>query len=257
MTTRITVLGSGNSTGVPSANGDWGDCDRTEPRNRRRRASILIEREGTVVLVDAGPDLRDQMLSHGVTRLDAVILTHAHADHSQGIDDLRAFVEYGGTPLPIHAFPEVLDQIRMRFSYMFGNARTDYYDKPFLRPIEAAPELAIGALRFRLFEQDHTVCRTIGIRTGDFAYSTDLKNLSNDAFHALSGIRTWIVAGIRRQPHIAHAHLDLVLAWIDRVGPQRAFLTHLNYSMDYRTLLAVLPAGTEPAYDGLVVEDDG
>jgi len=257
MATRITILGSGNSTGVPSANGDWGRCDPKEPRNRRRRASILIERDGTTVLVDAGPDLHGQMLTAGVKKLDAVILTHAHADHSQGIDDLRAFVEYGGTPLPMYAFPEILEQINVRFPYMFGGTRSDYYNKPFLRPVEAEPELRIGALDFRLFEQDHTVCRTIGIRTGTFAYSTDLKNLSDEAFAALSGVRTWVVAAIRREPHIAHAHLDLVLSWIERVRPERALLTHMNFTMDYSTLLASLPPGVEPAYDGKIVEDDG
>jgi phosphoribosyl 1,2-cyclic phosphate phosphodiesterase len=257
MTTRITVLGSGNSSGVPQANGFWGDCDPNEPRNRRRRSSILIERDGTVVLVDAGPDLRDQMLTAGVTRLDAVILTHAHADHSQGIDDLRAFVEYGGTPMPVIAFPEIHEQIRNRFSYMFGNTRANYYDKPFLRSIDYTPALRIGAIEFILFEQDHVVCRTIGIRTGSFAYSTDLKNLGEDAFASLAGVRTWVVAAVRRQPHIAHAHLDRILEWIERVGPERAYLTHLNQSMDYRTMLATLPPGIEPAYDGKIIEDDG
>jgi len=256
MGTRITVLGSGNSTGVPSANGDWGRCDPSEPRNRRRRASILIERGGTTVLVDAGPDLRDQMLSASVKRLDAVIFTHAHADHSQGIDDLRAFVDYGGRPLPIYAYPEILEQIKDRFSYMFGTGRSDYYEKPFLQPFEAPADLTVGELNFSLFEQDHVVCRTIGIRTGSFAYSTDLKRLPEAGFAAIAGVKTWLVAGIRYKPHIAHAHLDLVLEWIRRVAPDRAYLTHLNYDMDYRTLTNTLPKGVEPAYDGKIIEGD-
>ncbi len=255
MTTRITILGSGNSTGVPIANGDWGRCDPTEPRNRRRRSSILIERDDTVVLVDAGPDLREQLLSVKATRLDAVIFTHAHADHCQGVDDLRAFVAYGGTPLPIYGFPEVLDQLRSRFSYMFGGSLAGYYDKPFLEPIEVSPRLSIGGLDFRLFEQDHAVCRTIGIRTGHFAYSTDLKALYDDAFATLDGVRTWVVAAVRREPHIAHAHLDLVLDWIARVGPECAYLTHLNHSMDYHSVMAGLPDGVELAYDGKVIFD--
>jgi phosphoribosyl 1,2-cyclic phosphate phosphodiesterase len=256
MTLKVTVLGCGNSTGVPMADGDWGGCDRTEPRNRRRRASILIERDGTTVLIDAGPDLREQMLSADVSRLDAVIFTHAHADHSQGIDDLRPFGGFGGNALPIYGFPEILEQLRHRFAYLFGSGRKGYYDKPTLRAMETPDRLKIGALDFTLFEQDHVVCRTLGVRTADFAYSTDVKNMPEAGFDALSGIRTWVVAAVRREPHLAHAHLDEVLSWIARVQPDRAFLTHLNLSMDYRSLLASLPSGIAPAYDGLIIEHD-
>ena len=256
MTTKITILGCGNSTGVPMSDGHWGHCDPAEPRNRRRRSSILIEKDDTTVLIDAGPDLREQMLSAGVKKLDAVIFTHAHADHTQGIDDLRAFVVYGGTPLPVYGFPELMQQIRARFSYMFGGATAGYYDKPFLAMRELTPELRIGALDFTLFEQDHTVCRTIGVRTGDFAYSTDLKHLPDAALQTLDGVKTWVVAAVRREPHIAHAHLAQVLDWIARIGPDLAILTHLNISMDYRQLLDTLPSGVEPAYDGRVVYVD-
>jgi phosphoribosyl 1,2-cyclic phosphate phosphodiesterase len=257
MTIRITILGCGNSTGVPSADGGWGACDPNEPRNRRLRSSILIQKDDTSVLVDAGPDLRQQLLAANVRRLDAVIFTHVHADHSAGVDDLRPFVTYGGAPLPIYGYPELLEQLQRRFSYMFGGATRGYYDKPILEIRETPDRLRIGALDFTLFEQDHTVCRTIGIRVGDFAYSTDVKNLSDDAFAALHGVGTWTVAAVRREPHIAHAHLDQVLGWIERVKPAQALLTHLNFHMDYRDLLKTLPAGIEPAYDGKIIEIDG
>jgi phosphoribosyl 1,2-cyclic phosphate phosphodiesterase len=257
MTTRITILGCGNSTGVPSADGDWGTCDPGEPRNRRLRASILVEKDGTAVLVDAGPDLRQQLLSVGVKKLDAVIFTHVHADHSAGIDDLRPFVIYGGTPLPVYGYPELMEQVRARFSYMFGGARAGYYDKPILVLNDLPSRLKIGALDFTLFEQDHVVCRTAGIRIGAFAYSTDVKTLSDDAFATLEGVKTWVVAAVRREPHIAHAHLDQVLSWIERVRPSQAILTHLNYSMDYQNLLKTLPVGVEPAHDGRIIEIDG
>jgi phosphoribosyl 1,2-cyclic phosphate phosphodiesterase len=257
MTLRVTVLGCGNSTGVPMSNGFWGSCDPAEPRNRRRRSSILIERGGTTVLVDAGPDMREQMLSAGITKLDAVLFTHAHADHTQGIDDLRAFTVYGGAPLPIYAFPEILEQIEDRFHYMFGSGRSGYYDKPFLRSIEAPGRLSIGDVDLTLFEQDHVVCRTIGIRAGDFAYSTDVKSMPEAAFGALAGIKTWLIAAVRREPHIAHAHLDQILEWIARVSPNRAFLTHMNHTMDYRALRESLPPGIAPAFDGLVIADNG
>jgi phosphoribosyl 1,2-cyclic phosphate phosphodiesterase len=247
MTTKITILGCGNSTGVPMADGHWGDCDRNEPRNRRLRSSILIEKDGTT----------EQMLTAGVSRLDAVVFSHVHADHSQGIDDLRAFVTYGGTPLPIYGYPELMEQVRGRFSYMFGGAQAGYYDKAFLEIREPGAHLKIGALDLTLFEQDHVVCRTMGIRTGTFGYSTDVKTLPEAAFAALDGVKTWVVAAVRRQPHIAHAHLEQVLGWIERVKPTRAILTHLNLSMDYQNLLKTLPAGVEPAYDGRVIEIDG
>lgn len=257
MTLKFTILGCGNSTGVPFANGGWGGCDPSNPRNRRRRSSVLFERNGTRVLIDAGPDLREQMISHGVDRLDAVIFTHAHADHTAGIDDLRVFGLFGGHPLAVYGFPEVLEQIHDRFRYMFGGGRAGYYDKPFLtpHPIEAI-DLTIGALQFRLFEQDHTVCRSMGIRVGPVAYSTDVKQLPPDARLALGGLDTWVVAAVRREPHIAHAHLEQVLAWIDELEPRQAYLTHMNNCLDYMKITDEIPSNVTPAYDGLVLEFD-
>ena len=257
MSLRVTVLGSGNSTGVPFANGEWGRCDPLNARNRRRRASILIERDGTRVLVDAGPDLREQLISAKVDRLDGVIFTHAHADHTAGIDDLRVFGMFGNDPLPIYGFPEVLDQIRARFGYMFGSGRKGYYDRPTLTPYEVKPAFNIGAVDFTIFEQDHTVCRSAGIRTGGFAYSTDVKSLPEEAFDMLEDLDVWLVAAVRREPHIAHAHLDVVLDWIRRVRPRRALLTHMNHTMDFATLEHDLPPGVRPASDGQVIALDG
>ena len=257
MTLRITVLGTGNSAGVPMANGEWGACDPAEPRNRRLRSSILIEREGTRVLVDAGPDVRQQLLAAKIDRLDAVVFTHDHADHTQGIDDLRPFSLFGRDALPIYGFPEVLQNIQKRFRYMFGGGTPGYYDTPALVPQETPPRFRIGAIELTLFEQDHTVCRTAGIRAGRFAYSTDVKNLAQDAFGALDGVEVWVIAAIRREPHMAHVHLAQVLEWIARVQPDQAYITHMNQTMDYRTLCAELPGGVAPAYDGLVIELNG
>src|SRR5262249_26191271 len=158
--------------------GDWGRCDPAERRNHRLRSSILIECDGTRVLVDAGPDLRQQLLGAGVDRLDAVIFTHAHSDHVMGIDDLRPFGMFGNEALPAYAFPEILEQLKTKFRYMFGSGTKGYYDKPTLNARELSPHFKIGSLDFRIFDQDHTVCRTAGIRTGGFAYSTDVKNLA-------------------------------------------------------------------------------
>jgi phosphoribosyl 1,2-cyclic phosphate phosphodiesterase len=159
--------------------------------------------------------------------------------------------------LPIYAYPEVLEQIRERFRYMFGRTgRKGYYDDPALLPIEVPDRMRLGALDFEFFEQDHTVCRTLGIRVDGFAYSTDVKELPDPALEALAGLKVWVVAAVRREPHVAHAHLDQVLGWIDRLRPERALLTHLNHSMDYRTLAAELPDSVQPAHDGFVIEFD-
>jgi phosphoribosyl 1,2-cyclic phosphate phosphodiesterase len=160
-------------------------------------------------------------------------------------------------PLPIYGFPEILQEIQRRFAYLFGGSHVGYYDKPLLRPVEAAERMRIGSLDVTCFEQDHAVCRTLGVRVGDFAYSTDVKILPDAALAALSGIDCWVVAAVRREPHIAHAHLDQILEWIERLSPEQAYLTHMNQTMDYRTLLEALPPGIAPAYDGLAIERDG
>lgn len=257
MTLKITVLGCGNSTGVPMLGPIWGDCDPDEPRNRRLRPAILIERAGKRVLVDAGPDIREQLLRAGIAWVDAIVFTHHHADHTAGIDDLRALTIARRSPVDIHADRDTLDDIERRFPYMFGHgSRSGYYDKPILVPHEAGNELDLGGLHLQLFRQDHVVATSIGIRVGPFAYSTDVQDLDDHAWATLAGVDTWLVAAVRRQPHLAHAHLDKVLGWIERLRPRRTFLTHLNHTMDYAGLREELPDGVEPAFDGMVLEFD-
>jgi phosphoribosyl 1,2-cyclic phosphate phosphodiesterase len=252
---KITVLGCGNSTGVPMLGPIWGDCDPNEPRNRRLRPAVLIERAGRRVLVDAGPDIREQLLRANVATVDAILFTHHHADHTAGIDDLRALTIARRTPIDIFADRATLDDIERRFPYMFGRGgRSGYYDKPTLIAHEATDRLKLDGLDLSLFRQDHVVATSIGIRVGPFGYSTDVQELDDHAWATLAGIDTWLVAAVRRQPHIAHAHLDKVLGWIERLRPRQAFLTHLNHTMDYAGLCEELPAGIAPAFDGLVLE---
>lgn len=252
---RVTILGCGGSSGVPLATGDWGACNPANPRNRRRRASILVESPGgTRILVDASPDLREQLLSvGGVPRLDAVLFTHAHADHCHGIDDLRALTA-GGAPLAAMGDAETLRILRHRFGYGFIEVSgLDAYG-PRLSGAEIAGPFCIGDIEVRGFRQLHGDRTSLGYRFGPIAYSTDVNALDEEAFAVLEGVDVWIVDCLRIEPHGTHSHFAQTLAWIERVRPRRAILTHMNQTLDYDFLAALCPPGIEPGYDGLVVE---
>jgi len=253
---RATILGCGNSTGVPMVGNVWGACDPANPRNRRLRSSILVEHEGTTVLVDSSPDLREQLLAAGVTWLDAVVYTHGHADHLHGIDDLRSINHYRSGPLDAFAHAETLATIRERFGYVFEPiAQGTWMYKPWLIPRLIDGPFRVGALEIRPFEQHHGHGdKTLGLRFGRLAYSTDVLDLPESAFDALAGVETWIVDCLREEPNPKHVHLERTLAWIARVKPARAVLTHMNASLDYARLSARLPAGVEVAYDGMVID---
>jgi len=252
---RVTVLGCGPSTGVPVIGGNWGRCDPTDPRNRRRRVSVLVEIGGVVILIDTSPDLREQLLDASVTWIDAVVLTHAHADHLHGIDDLRSVNRLMRSAIPLYADAQTLAEIRSRFGYVFKPVEEPgRFYKPTLVPHEIVGPFEIGGIRILPFVQDHGFSTTLGLRIGGFAYSTDVTELDDNAFVALAGIELWIVDCLRREPHPTHSHLAKTLAWIARVRPGRAVLTHMDQSLDYRELSAELPSGVEPARDGLVIE---
>ncbi|MGH7034717.1 MAG: MBL fold metallo-hydrolase [Stellaceae bacterium] len=254
---RVTMLGSGPSWGVPRIGGDWGACDPKNPKNRRRRVSILVEEAGAAVLVDTSPDLREQMLDAGVKRVDAVLFTHSHADHTHGIDDLRSINRMMGKPLPIYADPGTMAELKARFRYIFApidpEAKAAFY-KPAVEPHEIAGPFHAAGMAVVPFTQDHGFSRTQGFRFGRFAYSTDAFQLDDAAFAALAGIEIWIVDCIRRAPHPTHSHLERTLQWIERIKPRRAIFTHMDQSLDYATLAAELPPGIEPGYDGLAIE---
>jgi phosphoribosyl 1,2-cyclic phosphate phosphodiesterase len=252
---RVTVLGCGASTGVPTIGPDWGRCDPNDPRNRRRRGSLLVETGGTVLLIDTSPDLREQLIDAGVRRLDAVLLTHAHADHLHGIDDLRSVNRLMRAAIPIYLDAQALAEIRSRFGYVFGPPPPDSrFYKPILVPHEISGCFSINGLEVVPFTQDHGFSTTLGFRVGGMAYSTDVTELGEDAFAALAGIELWIVDCLRREPHPTHSHLAKTLAWIARVKPRRAVLTHMDQSLDYSELMRELPPGVEPGRDGLAIE---
>ena len=247
---KVTILGCGASGGVPWIGNEWGACDPHDARNRRRRASILVEYQGNRVLVDASPDLREQWLSANISTFDAVIFTHDHADHTHGIDDLRPIVRRNGHPMPIYGRADTIDSICRRFDYVLGN--TTY--PPMVTPNIIDGIFHIGELLIQPFEQDHGGPISLGYRFGSIAYSTDVVSLDGQAFAALRGVSVWIVDALRDKAHPTHAHVDLALEWIAQVRPERAILTHMTAGLDFETLKLRLPEGVEPAYDGLVIE---
>lgn len=240
--------------GSPTIGDDWGGSDRTDPKNRRRRVSILVEEGPTRLLVDTSPDLREQFLSAGINTVSAVLYTHAHADHLHGIDDLRAVNMAVKGPIDAYADAVTLATIRERFGYVFEPLKGDYHYKPTLVPHVVDGPFEIGGIPIHPYSQDHGFSRSLGFRFGRAAYSTDVVNLDDDAFEVLAGIDLWIVDSFRMEPHATHSHLAKTLGWIERLKPRRAVLTHMSPSMDYARLRASLPAHIEPAYDGMILE---
>jgi phosphoribosyl 1,2-cyclic phosphate phosphodiesterase len=252
---RVTVLGCGASWGVPAIGPDWGRCDPADPRNRRRRGSLLVESRGRALLIDTSPDLREQLLDAGVARIDAVLLTHAHADHLHGIDDLRMVNKLIGRAIPFHAMAIALAEARQRFDYAFAPpAPGKPLYRPALTPHEIVGPFAAAGMSVVPFLQDHGYSTTLGFRIGPVAYSTDVTTLDDHAFRILADVELWVVDCLRREPHPTHSHVAKTLAWIERVRPRRAVLVHMDQSLDYRELSAELPEGVEPGRDGLTIE---
>lgn len=259
---RVTILGCGGSGGVPmiggvGEGGEWGQCDPAEPRNRRTRTSALVEGpEGGRLLIDAGPDLRNQLLAVGAARLDAILFTHAHADHCLGIDDLRQVNRITGQALDAYGTRMTLQKLDDRFDYAFIGPTPPFFYRPALEPKRVAygDRFDVAGLPIEVFRQDHGVMDTLGLRVGRFAYSTDVVMLPEESMPALEGLDTWVVGCFQHGPHKVHANLAQVLDWVARLKPRRTVLTHMGTSMDYRSLLRDLPPGIEPAHDGMVLE---
>lgn len=263
---EVTILGSGSSGGVPRADGEWGACDPANPKNLRSRCSLLVRRRGegaeaeTTVIVDTSPDLRMQTALAGAKRLDAVLLTHDHADQMHGLDDVRAFFLRQRARLPVWMDPPTTESALRRFGYVFEGeagypAICDARALP-AHGVDWAVDGPSGPIPVRTFDQDHGAIRSVGYRFGGVAYSSDVVDLDDDAFEALAGLDVWIVDALRYRPHPTHAHVERTLEWIARARPRRAILTNLHIDLDYETLRRELPEGVEPAYDGMRFEHE-
>ena len=260
---RFTILGCGSSGGVPRLGGLWGDCDPANPKNRRSRCSLLVERvQGdavTRVLIDTSPDMRSQLLLAEVAMLDGVVFTHAHADHTHGIDDLRQVVFHMQRRLAVWADAATGAALLSKFSYVFTQAPGSIYHSILdLRLIEAdfVVDGAAGPIPFQPIRVDHGGIDTFGFRIGPLAYLPDAVGIPETSWPLLAGLDCWIVDALRRTPHPTHAHLAMTLDWIDRARPAQAVLTNMHLDMDYATLLHELPATITPAFDGRVIAFD-
>ena len=256
---KVTLLGCGTSVGVPAlGRAGWGACDPDDPRNRRRRCAVLVQTESTTVLVDAGPDIRNQLLPLGLKRIDALLITHTHSDHVAGLDDLRAFYWPDRVELPVRATATHTADIRDRFPYLFEKKPNSpsYFVPPMrMDTIEAGSSITIGDINVDIFHQDHGNTSSLGFMFNDkFAYSTDVVGLGDSVLEAISGVPLWIVEALRETPHQSHSHYEQTFAWIDRVQPERAVLTHLGLEADYQELADICPPKTEPGVDGMVFD---
>jgi phosphoribosyl 1,2-cyclic phosphate phosphodiesterase len=262
---RFTILGCASSPGVPRVNGDWGNCDPGNPKNRRTRSAFLVEQiapDGgmTTVVVDTGPDFRFQMIAAGVKKIDAVIYTHAHADHLHGIDDLRVYFVDQHHRIPIYADPLTMERIREGFAYCLDTPVGSNYP-PIVKShlIHSTDEEIVingdgGPIGFLPHWQQHGDIRSLGFRIGNLAYCTDVSDFPPESVARLTGLDALVIDALQYRFHPSHLSLEQSLDWIGRLKPKRAVLTHMHTPLDYQTVMAETPDHVEPGYDGMSLE---
>lgn len=257
----FTILGCGSSGGVPRIGGHWGDCDPNNPKNRRQRCSMLVERTTrhgkTSVLIDTSPDLRNQLLNAHVSALDGVVYTHDHADHVHGIDDLRMIVFNMRKRLPIWADAATQDTLRKRFGYTFEQVPGTLY-KPILEMNDMSGPITItgdgGAITLTPFLCDHGPIKANGFRIEDLVYLPDVSAMNDNAWEMVQDLDVWIVDALRREPHPTHSHLEQTIDWIKQAAPKQAILTNMHNDLDYEAVCAETPENVTAAFDGLQIK---
>lgn len=261
MTSRVTVLGCGHSGGTPLIGNDWRACDPTEKRNRRTRSSIYVRGEEGAFIIDTGPDFREQINTNNINRLDAVIYSHHHADHTGGIDDLRHWCRYRKlTDFPVYMTGETWADTGKRYAHILDQAPNDFYPilikTHILNQNDMYTSFRLGGIPVTIFEQDHKTCTSLGVRVGDFAYSIDMLDLSARSQEVLKGVKTWLVdcASYKEETPYVHANFGTIRRLNDVIRAPNVFLTHMPPNMDYKKLCDELPPGYAPAYDGMTIE---
>ena len=255
---KVTILGCGTSVGVPALGElGWGTCDPNNPKNLRQRCSILVEINNTNILIDAGPDIRNQLLPLNIKKIDALLITHTHTDHIAGLDEMRGFYYPKKIKVPVFSTPDHGDELLKKFSYLFLKKKSSpsYFQPPLeLKTISANDNFSINDISIKSNYQKHGFTYSVGYTFNNtFSYSTDISDINKKHIDMLKGIDLWIVDSLREQPHEAHAHHALTFDWINRVKPKRAILTHLGVTADYQRLLSICPKNVEPGFDGQVI----
>ena len=256
---KITLLGTGTSVGIPALGKlGWGKCDPNNIKNKRQRCSILIQNENTTILVDAGPDIKNQLIEHNIKKIDAVLITHQHSDHIAGLDELRPYYFYNKEKIKLYTNSDTSDFLLNRFDYLFKkNKNSQSYFQPPLEiiTIDYYQDLLINEISIQTIKQHHGVIDTLGyIVNKKFAYCTDVVDFPKESFEYLYNLDAIVITGLRSTPHTAHAHFDLTFSWIDKLKPSVAYLTHLSPDSDHDTVTKLFPVGVYPAFDGLVID---
>ncbi len=260
---RLTILGCGSSPGTPRITGDWGACDPSNPKNRRTRAAALVERISdrgrTTVVIDTGPDFREQMIRANVRRIDAAVFTHPHADHIHGIDDLRGYALAQRRLIDVHADKFTMERLQHGFGYCFETPPGSSYP-PILNPLRIAHDEPFtiegegGSLTFEPLPQIHGDILSLGFRVGDIAYCPDVSDIPHETVERLHGLHTLVIDALQYKPHPSHLSLEQALGWIERLGPENAVLTHMHIPLDYETVMRETPANVVPGFDGMLIE---
>ncbi len=255
---KITVLGTGTSVGIPALGKlGWGKCNPNNLKNKRQRCSILIQNQKTTILVDAGPDIKNQLIAHNIKKIDAVFITHQHSDHIAGLDELRPFYFYDKKKIKIYTNLETSKFLLARFDYLFKkNKNSQSYFEPPLEVIiiKYYQKIMIDNIIIKSIKQHHGAINTLGfIINSNFAYCTDVVSFPKKSFNLLHNLKAIIITGLREEPHTAHAHFDLTFSWIDKLKPKIAYLTHLSPESDHDVVTKLCPPGIYPAFDGLII----